>query len=320
MKIDLVATGILAADLIILGKAPRNLKDFPSWAGMADQVKLVPAGSIGYCVQALSKLGVSAGVIGEVGNDVFGKFIIDELRRLGIEVSRIRVADNKLTWLPTYLLLFRKRKRPIIVREGTSLSTFDEEDFDYIKYAKLFHSGGFLHLPEWGVSLRGIYKRAKEEGLTTSLDPQFPLRTMKPPWIKAFGGLLEYVDILLCDESEAVNITGCASFSEAAKEILSLGPKIAAIKRGAHGCYIQSSNLKVGVPAFRVMNIVDSIGAGDVWDAGFLTGILEDWTLIESARFANASAAFSLKGIGGISSLPPRITIEQFLRHPRIPL
>jgi sugar/nucleoside kinase (ribokinase family) len=149
----------------------------------------------------------------------------------------------------------------------------------------------------------------------TSIDPQFPLSEIERPWLKHFGDLLKYVDIIFTDETEAQALTGEKKIANAAQRLLEEGPELVVIKQGKEGALLQTKNERIHQPAFSVKQIVDSIGAGDAFDAGVIFRRLKGYGLKDTARFASAVAAMTLKGMGGTSTAPTRAQVKNFLKR-----
>ncbi|MHA1271773.1 MAG: carbohydrate kinase family protein [Candidatus Helarchaeota archaeon] len=311
MKLDISVVGLLNVDLIIRGSAPRNIDELISWTGETE-ITCLMAGAAGYLIQNLVKLGNKTGIITNIGDDAFSLIIRKTLEDSNIDTSRLRIQKNTQTAIAAFVLLFGSNKRPMPFRMMTHdplPTSFTEEDYEYIYNSRLFHHGGYLHFPQKKLT-EELFKKIKEQGVKISIDPQFPLRPMERPWINAFGNILKYVDIIMVDENEALGITNTNDIEIAAKKLLEAGPDIVAIKLGAKGCLISDNNESFKKPAIPVNTIVDSIGAGDSFDSGLITGYLEGLSLEKVADLALKVASYSLMGTGGSSTIPSRDKIS----------
>lgn len=313
---DVVAVGTLNVDLIILGEAPRDLEALLQWAAPAT-VELTAAGSIGYGAVDLARLGLRVSLLSTVADDLFGQWILTRLQEEGVEVGAVTVEPGACSGIGIYMLLFGSRKRPLTGRLAThapwplALSPAQEER---LRGARLLHCGGYLHYPQvWGEPTEALYRKAKDLGLLTSLDTQFPLVPVEGTWMQCFGGLLRYVDILFTDETEALAITGAATPTEAAQALLAEGPSLVVVKLGAEGSLLVTQGRLLHQPALPPPAFTDSIGAGDAFDAGVLYGVLAGWDLERTGRFAAAVAALTLRGIGGTQTAPTLEEAEAFL-------
>ncbi len=315
-SLDVVAVGTLNVDLIIIGEAPRDIEVLSQWMSPA-LVELTAAGSVGYCAVDLARLGLRVSLVSSVADDVFGQWMLRQFEAEGVNTQAVTVERGASSGIGIYILLFGSRKRPLTGRLAThtpwpeELSPVQEE---HLRQARLLHCGGYLHYPQrWGLPTEKLYRKAKEHGLVTSVDTQFPLVPVEGPWMPLFGDLLQYVDILFCDELEAQAITGLSHLEDAADMLISAGPGLVVIKQGAQGALIVARGQTIRQPAFPMAEVTDSIGAGDAFDAGVLYGTLAGWDLQRTAQFAAATAALTLKGVGGSQTAPTVVEVDTFL-------
>lgn len=308
---DVVAVGTLNVDLILLGDAPREIAALQDWMGLS-RVELTAAGSVGYCAVDLARLGLKVSLLSSVADDVFGHWIVQELKKEGIDTQAIRLEKISASGIGVYMLLFGSRKRPLTGRLATHPpwpANLSPQARQHLLRARLLHCGGYLHYPQmWGAPTEKLYRLAKRHGLITSLDTQFPLVPVEGTWMHCFGNLLQDVDILFTDEGEAGSITGEKILEDAANKLLAAGPRLVVIKQGAQGALLASQTETIRQPALPVAEVVDSIGAGDAFDAGVLYGELAGWKLKETAHFAAATASLTLGGMGGTQTAP---TLDQ---------
>jgi sugar/nucleoside kinase (ribokinase family) len=313
---DVVAVGTLNVDLIIIGEAPRDIEALIQWVSPS-MVELAAAGSVGYCVVDLARLGLRVSLLSSVADDIFGEWILRQLQTEGVDTQAVTVEKEASSGIGIYILLFGSRKRPLTGRLATHAPWPDElspAQEERLRNARLLHCGGYLHYPQrWGKPTEELYRKAKEYGLITSVDTQFPLVPVKDIWMRLLENLLPYVDIVFCDESEAQAITGVSSLEEAARYIRAAGPGLVVIKKGTEGAILVTKEHVVYQPAFSIEEVTDSIGAGDAFDAGVLYGTLAGWNLQHTARFAAATAALTLKGVGGTQTAPTLAEVEAFL-------
>ena len=314
MTRDVSVVGPLNIDLLVLGKGPPSWEALSTWDGPAD-MQMTAAGSVGYTASDLAKLGLKVAVSSCVPDDPLGAFIVDALRRDGVDVGSVQTVPNTLGGIGVYMLLFGSRKRPLAYRLPTHEpwpQHFTPAGIDALLDARLLHNGGYLHFESaWHAATVELFRQAKQRGLTTSMDSQFPLFSMAPPWLTALADVLPYVDILLCDENEARNLTDCASLTEAAIQLLDAGPDLIIIKQGAEGSTLFRQGWQYHQRAVRLGEVVDTIGAGDAYGAAFLLGTLEGWPLERRALFASVAAGFTVIGVGGSRTFPERQCIEE---------
>jgi len=321
VALDVVVIGPLNVDLLITGRAPADMVELTRWAGPSN-VTLAAAGSAGYVVQDLVRLGLRAGALSILADDPFGDAIQRVLREAGVDASRVRREAETLSGLGLYMLLFGSKKRPLTYRLPTHTpwpAEFDAEDRAYALSARHLHCAGYLHFPQmWTHHMAGLFREAKAHGLSTSLDPQFVLFPVETPWLAPLKDLLRFTDLLLLDEDEARQIAQMQELREAARMLRAAGPTTVAIKRGAQGALIHAGDRVFEQPAMNVPEgeIVESIGAGDAFDAGLIAGRLAGWSIERSARFAALVAASTLRGTGGAESLASRAELEALSSDP----
>ena len=306
--------GPLNIDIIIKGKAPTDIKELNAWSGPSD-IHVLTAGAAGYISQNLTRLGNEVHIVSSIGDDSFGKMILDILKKSGINTKYILVEHGKECALAIFLLLFGNDKRPLTFRLPTHSGwpqKFGKKVEKFLLNTDLLHSAGYFHFPNlWNENFTALLKKAKSQGLKISMDPQFPLSMLEPPWINILKPLIPYIDILLVDQHEALNITAEDSIEKAAKTLLEEGFKIIAIKLGDKGVLVKNASIMKHVPATSPKRFVDTIGAGDAFDAGFLHAMLEGRDLVKSAEIGILTATNSIQNVGGIINFS---TVEKFIK------
>mgnify|MGYP000458344150 CR=1 FL=1 len=318
MTCDISVVGPLNIDLIMRGDGPSNWDSIPTWDGPAN-MEMIAAGSVGYTVTNLARLGLAVRVSSCLPDDPLGVFVQTALSRSGVDTRLVRMMPDTLGGIGVYMLLFGSNKRPLAYRLPTHELwplEFTPAEVESLLDARVLHHGGYLHFKEsWHGAVVNLFQAAREKGLLTTVDPQFPLFPMPSPWIVGLVDLLPLTNILFCDESEARSITAASDLDTAAAQLLSAGPELIIIKQGAQGSTLYRQGWKHHQPAVALGEVVDTIGAGDTYDAGFLYGTLQGWTVERCALFAAIAAGFSVTGIGGSSALPDIETILAEMRR-----
>ncbi len=318
MTLDVALIGPLNVDLLITGSAPTSMDELTRWAGPSN-VTLCAAGSAGYITQDLARLGLKAGVISTLADDPFGDMMQRILREADVDVSHVRRESNTSLGIGIYMLLFGSDKRPLTYRLPTHQPwpiKFSDADTEYVLSARHVHCAGYLHYPSmWNDEMAKLFRTAKARGLTTSLDPQYVLFPIDTPWMEPLIDLLKVTDLLMLDEDEARKISEIDDLRVAEMMLHEAGPSTVVIKCGAQGALINANGRIFHQPAIAVPEdqIVESIGAGDAFDAGLIVGQLAGWPIERSARFATAAAASTLHGSGGTHSLASRAELERII-------
>ncbi len=303
--------GPVNVDLFIRGHAPLDAAELNHWVGAAD-VDLLVAGSVGYTVQALNRLGVHVELCTTFGEDAFGVHLGQALAEQGVGLELSRSAPGE-TAIAIYMLMFGGAKRPMTYR----LPGFDPWP-DPIPITgsggfELVHCGGLLHFPQmWHRSLASVMRGARAAGAMTSLDPQFPLTDMAAPWLPHIKDVMPHVEVLLCDEREPTSIFDVKEPEQALRIALGMGPRIVAVKLGANGAVVSDGRELVRQPPVEIPvdEVRESVGAGDAFDAGFLGALMRGMDIGGAARFATAAAALTLAGRGGSERIEGWAAVE----------
>jgi len=308
VKASVVAVGDANVDLI----AP--VESFPGKGGevSTDKLHKCAGGSAANLCVALARLGLNSRFIGRVGDDLFGHFLIDNFRKEKVDISQLQI-DQKVGTGLHFIAITRDGERTMYGFRGANIYlAADEIDMAPVKSSRILHISGYVLLrdPQRKTTMK-ILKVARGAGALVSLDVGVLPATRATNRVCS---ILRYVDILLLGEREASALVGTKKPEKAAKDILKFGPKIVALKLGRKGCFILTEMERVRSPAFPI-KVVDTTGAGDAFDAGFLTGVIGKWGLKRTARFANAVGAISTTKIGAQSALPNRREVERFLRR-----
>jgi sugar/nucleoside kinase (ribokinase family) len=138
---------------------------------------------------------------------------------------------------------------------------------------------------------------------------------MEAPWINGIDDLLPWIDLLLCDENEARRATASDELEQAARILLDHGPQMVAIKQGAQGSTLFRPGWQHHQEAIHLGELVDSIGAGDAYDAAFVCGRLQGWPVERCSLFASVAAGKTVTGIGGSASMPDFEQVQQIIRE-----
>jgi len=245
----------------------------------------------------LVKLGHKSGVIGSVASDRHGKYLLSDLHRRGVDVSQVRVFRG-MSGLSVILIDAAGEVRVI-----EDLGVADRRraiDNDYIRASKFLHmSGCAFHL------LDAASKAAHKAGLPVSFDPG---RAASALGERKLAPIFARCDFLIINRKELFAITGSREESEAARLARQYN-MVCVIKQGGREIIVKTKDMSsFTVPPYTVKP-VDTLGAGDAFCAGFISGVVEKRSLYESVRFANAVAAAKVLRKGA-QSLPSRHFIE----------
>ncbi len=259
---------------------------------------------------ALARLGVAVSVAGCVGDDLFGRFLTEKLSAEGVDLSGLVVLPGVATGV-TLVAVGSDGERSFMHHFGAN-AEFSPESLADVSNSGLrhYHLASFFVLPQWdGGSARRALRRARESGLTTSLDVCWD---RSGGWAGTLAPCLPEVDWLIPSREEAEMLSGRSTPSTMARELIRMGAREVVIKLGEEGSYYHGSQGELHVPAFRV-EAVDTTGAGDCFIAGFLLATLQGRPLPEALRFANACGAHAVMAVGALTRLRPAAEVEQWM-------
>lgn len=302
---DVSVIGELNLDLILYG-LPQEMK--LEHEHLAKELSITLGSSSAIFAHNLSLLGNKVGFSSCIGSDPFGEICIQRLGESGVDLSRVRRLPGKTTGLT--IILPQRQQRYILTYPGT-MYDFSEKDLDlrYLFDAKHLHVSSYFLQKAIRPKLIDIFRKAKETGLTTSLDTNDDPEDRWPADIQL---LLKYVDILLPNEREACKLAQMEDVTRAA-EILSQKVSMLVIKRGPQGALARVGKEKyTGYPP--TVDAVDVVGAGDSFDAGFVHQFIRGARVEECLKFANIVGALSVTRAGGTEAFRDAKHRQEFLR------
>jgi sugar/nucleoside kinase (ribokinase family) len=291
---DVVCLGILVAD--IFGNPIAALPAAGELA-LLDRYVLSVGGCAANTAADLGRLGRTTSVLGKVGKDLFGDFVLQDLKRLGVETSfirRSRTHPTSCTFIVNVLGEDRRYIHCFGANADFSIADFDAKALDG---ARALYVGGYLAMPAFRPQhLVDLFRKAKLRRLITVLDVVIPAGSSSS--IEDIRQALLYTDLFLPNEDEARALTGRSDPLEQAEILARFNPDgTIVITQGSRGALAKRRSEILRAGAFKVDSI-DQSGSGDAFDAGFLVGLLEGWALEDSLRFASAVGASCTRALG----------------------
>ena len=294
-KFDIAIAGEINLDLIMSGLP----EDMPRERELlASGFTMTLGSSSAILAHNLAALNVRVGFVSMVGQDPLGGIALEYLKEAGVDLSRT-VHSRSGTSTGVTILLTHFADRHILTYPGT-MSEMRVQDLDlaYLKSARHFHLSSLFLQRGMQADLPDLFRQLKDAGLTLSLDTN---DDPEDEWKSGLQELLGLVDIVLPNEAEACRMTQTNDV-EAAAEALAQRVPIVAIKCGSRGALIRFQGRRWLVPSEPVVP-VDTIGAGDSFNAGFLGAYLRGCSPIECGVQGNRVAALSTQRAGGIAAL-----------------
>ena len=304
MKKVLVA-GEINPDLILQGyhSFPEPGKEV-----IVDDFVMALGSASAICAMGLARLGRPVGFAGKVGVDPWGDYCLGAMAERGIDVSRVHRDPALKTGVTVSISSARDRALVSFVGAMAALTGDDLGDavlraFDHLHVSSFFLQEGLRP------ALREVFARARRLGLTTSLDPGFDPTER---WGRDLLEVAAATDVFLPNEVELAALAGVDEAEQALRRLDNGRTRIVA-KLGARGCLALEAGRLVASPAWRV-EAVDTTGAGDSFNAGFLHAWLDGRPIEECLRWGAACGSLSTRGVGGSARQADAREVEALLK------
>jgi sugar/nucleoside kinase (ribokinase family) len=293
---DVVCLGILVADAIA-----RPVDEVPPRGALelVDEISLHGGGCALNTASALVRLGLDARVVGKVGADPFGDFILQLLDERGVDRRGV-LQDSAVSTSATVVLVDSAGERTFLHLPGANGRLRREElDEDALFSGRALHVAGALVMPELdGSPTAGILEEAKARGLTTSLDTVWDATGR---WERLLPSL-PHLDLFVPSLAEGSAISREPEPESVAAWLRKRGVGTVAIKLGAEGCFVASEEFE-GFVAAPAVDAIDGTGSGDAFAAGLLYDHLAGWPLERAAALANAAGALAATAVGAVEGV-----------------
>jgi sugar/nucleoside kinase (ribokinase family) len=300
--LDIAIAGEINLDLILYG-LPQEMPTEREL--LASDFTVTLGSSSAILAHNLAALGVKVGFVTKAGDDSLGTIAMAQLHERGVELGDVRRTGNS----GVTVILPHENRRHILTYPGTiSELQLKDLDLDYLASARHFHLSSLFLQRKLLPDVPELFRRMKAAGLTTSLD------TNDDPddrWVGNLEEIFPNVDILLPNEREAMKLA-CAGDVETAISRLADKVKTVVVKMGAHGAVAIRDGHRFTAPAVPV-TVIDPVGAGDSFDAGFLHHFLNGSDLESSLAYGNLCGALSTTGRGGTEAFRNTTRMREFL-------
>jgi sugar/nucleoside kinase (ribokinase family) len=309
--LDITIAGEVNLDLILYGLDEAIPVDREV---LGSNFELTLGSSSAILAHNLSVLGRRAGFVTLCGADAMGAIAMERLAESGVDLSHSRQGGPG-TKTGVTILLPHGRSRRILTYPGVMFDmTVADLDIDYLASARHFHLSSLFLLRGLHAGLPDLLRELKRRGLSLSLDTNDDPENQ---WDGVLDELLPLIDILLPNDDEVCRIARRSSVPEALDALAATIPLIA-VKCGSRGAVLQQGGRRVEVPGVSVQP-VDTIGAGDSFNAGFLCAWLSGAHAEDCAAAGNITGALSTQRPGGTEAFRDRALMEEFLREHRLP-
>ncbi|MFZ0773985.1 MAG: sugar kinase [Candidatus Sulfotelmatobacter sp.] len=307
-QFDVTIAGELNLDLILYG-LPEALP--PERELLAENMMLTLGSSSAIVAHNLAALGSRVGFVSCIGGDALGDIALERLSAGGVHVERVIRHSTAQTGLS--VILQHGNWRNILTYPGTIFDLRPEHiDFEYISASRHFHFSSFYLQRGMRPHAADLFRQLKQHGLTISLDPN---DDPQDEWKSDIEEALRYVDILLPNTREAKKIAGTQNLDDAVCKLAAMVPLVV-VKLGAEGAMAQRDGDRFVSPAAMV-EVVDPVGAGDSFDAGFLHQFLRGGDLQSCLAAGNVAGALSTTRAGGTEAFRDAEYRDRFLQSHR---
>ncbi|WP_303971082.1 carbohydrate kinase family protein [Faecalicoccus pleomorphus] len=313
-QFDVLCVGAAVID-IPLQPVSKNIFDVESYP--LQQISMTIGGDAINESTVISRLGHKTALATMVGDDAAGQYIIQHCQREGICVEGIRTKENIDTSINVGLVT-QDGERTFVTNRNGSLwkMTIKDIDLALVPKAKILSLASFFNNPLLdNDALVKIFSKAKSNNMIITADM---IKPRLNETLDNFSEALSYVDYFFPNFDEACLMTGESDVELVAKKLLSYGVKTVVIKIGKRGAYIQTQNQEgMIVPAMKGIKAIDTIGAGDNFASGFISGLLEGKSLKECGEYGNVTASIAIQSIGATTGVRNRLVFEQRMREYR---
>jgi sugar/nucleoside kinase (ribokinase family) len=292
---DLLVLGDANPDLVLTGDVEPA---FGQEERLVDEARLTVGGSGAIVASGAARLGLRVGFCGVVGDDAFGRFMRDELERRGVDIGGLVVDAARPTGVT--VVLARPNDRAILTHAGTIADLRTELiDPARLERARHVHVSSYFLQQSLAPELPALFERVRAGGATSSVDPNWD---PSERWDGRLRDLLGHIDVFLPNATEATRIAGIDELDDA---VLALAERAGVVvaKAGAGGALAAHGErlVRAAAPAIETL---DTTGAGDAFDAGYLASMLAGDQLERSLAIANACGALSTRAVGGVDAQP----------------
>ncbi len=279
------------------------LEDWPApdTKTVIPEITLAGGGPTANAMAALARLGVTAGLVGRLGDDLLGRYAHREHDVAGIDVSHLELSRDAVSPVSIILSDLGAGTRTILLTKGRNTTLAPEQlDWDWLQQARIVHLDGH----QMDASL-AVAARARDwPGTTLMLDAG----SMRDGMVE-LGGLC---DIVIASQRFARELTDSEEPRDCVNQLLNMGARIAGVTLGSEGSLCSDHTETVKQGAFAV-ETCDTTGAGDAYHGGFIYGRLQGWPLAQCMQYASAVAALKCTGIGARECLPSRRQVQEFI-------
>lgn len=302
-KLDVVCVGAAIVD-VPLQPVSKNIFDSESYP--LEQISMTIGGDAINEATVISRLGKKVGLMSMVGKDAVGNYILEHCAKEGIDTEGMKLRDGVDTSINIGLVTADGERTFVTNRNGSLWKmTIDDVDMELIPRGRLLSFASIFNNPRLdNDAMVRIFRKAKANDMIICADM---IKPRLGETLDDIAEALSYIDYFFPNHDEAELMTGETEIQKVADKLLSYGIGHVIIKIGKDGAYIKGQDgTEMIVPAMKGITPIDTIGAGDNFASGFITGLLEGKTLKECAEYGNVTASLAIQSIGATTGVKNR--------------
>lgn len=274
-----------------------------------------------------ARLGHYVSYLTKVGDDPFGKLITRTLRNNKIDDSNVLFTTERTTGFMLKGKVSKGDPQIFYFRKGSAASTLSPEDVEHIDFSKFSHihlTGIFPALTDsTRAAMMTLIQKAREAKLFISFDPNLrpQLWPSQEVMVETLNKLATYADLVLPGEGEGKILCGSSEPKAISDFYQKLGAKTVVTKLGPKGAFVRDGDREITVPGFIIDKVVDTVGAGDGFACGVITGLMEELSIAQAAERGCAIGAIQCTFSGDNEGLPTPEQLKAFMQsHKRVSL
>lgn len=308
MGFDILTVGLAVCDILTKPVTPELFQRDSTRV----QMEFLPGGDACNVAVNAAALGMRTGLVSVLGEDGNGSFLLEYFRARGVDTSAVRTTRAHSTGTSIVMVEPGGERHFLSNTEIFQELAPEHIPLELVKQTRILSLNSCYRLPrldDGGIA--PVFRQAREQGVLTAMDTTW---NREGDWLGRIEAALHHTDIFLPSYQEAVQITGERDVRAMSRLMSCYGLKIFGVKMGEEGSYVTDFSREYQVPPFRVENVVNTVGAGDSYVAGFLTAQVKGMDLRDSAVFASAVAAFTVQTMGAVGGVPSFEAVEAFLK------
>lgn len=268
---------------------------------VVDNMYTAIGGGAALTALGLAKLGISVDFEGNIHSDMYGDYILSEFKKAGVGIKHLHFSEKNKTGIS--LSFTNKDDRGFITYRGTNSEIdLSSVSVEHAGESRFMHVTGYCG--EKHDKYLDLLKRVKKAGVKVSFDLGWDDSGL---WYKGITELFDYIDVLFMNETEILHYSGCDTLDEAIARF-KRDDMILAVKCGKDGS-VACRGAELVKRGGLSVKAVDTTGAGDSFNAGFLCGVLNGLSLSDCLMYGNITGAMSVTAYGGNTAFPDKDTL-----------